>query len=282
MIRKQWFTILELILVLGVLSTLIVMSKSMFTNPNNDVLQSEVCINQISTQIEWFLNNAITGKWYLNGIVNPTTYTIKVLHTDSTRWNSINLYTDGNSTSDTNGELDDVFPSTWSYNVFENFWSPDRSAIIANDCQNKKFVILLSSIPTYSSDLDSHELEEGPIKTPPPKGLPPKGFPPTNELPTIDIITINKNLESSSDNPGWISLCNWEFPCTWTDDPIIAYTLTYRVCSNYNENTQIGDNNCIHTYSNRIDLATQSVKSNKCLGIDRNNNVCNKRSIDDF
>lgn len=66
---------LEMLLVIAILAIAIVMSRPLFQNPNQDIIESEVCINAISSQLESFFLNATLGKSLSDG-QQPDLYVI--------------------------------------------------------------------------------------------------------------------------------------------------------------------------------------------------------------
>ena len=51
-----------MLIILALLGIVIFMSRSLFTDPNKDIINSEICINKVSGELEKFLYNGITGK----------------------------------------------------------------------------------------------------------------------------------------------------------------------------------------------------------------------------
>lgn len=244
MILKKWFTLIEILLVLSILTIIFFMSRWLFNNPNQNVINSEICINEIAGQVEQFFYNAVTGREFEQWTIVPTTYTIHFNGEKNSLWNGVNLYVNWNSWANTNSELP---ISGWLYNVFENFWWRTRSSNNANKCNNNKFFVVFSWTNANTAFSST--------------------------------ININKNFTSTNGNIGWISIrqCAWS-TCT----NVFQQTIDFLICETakyYTTNDRLWPWQCIHTQSLIFDISTQSIRRNKCLGINRSNNTCNKRSF---
>ncbi|AKH32418.1 hypothetical protein XF24_00053 [candidate division SR1 bacterium Aalborg_AAW-1] len=235
MIIKKGFTILEMLIILALLGIVIFMSRSLFTDPNKDIINSEICINKVSGELEKFLYNGITGKKYDQNNSTPDSYTITILQTTYGERNQITLSTSGSDGS--------------QITVNDRWGSGFPSAISQFNCNPQNYVVILSG------------------------GV-------AGSLPTeYYFITINKNLQTSNESPGGFSICRGSYPCSGSNR-LSTYKLEYWVCTK--RNNQVDMSSCVHTYTNRFDTTTQSMKSNKCLGINRDTNICNQWSIDNF
>lgn len=69
MFKKSWFSLLEMILVIIIISILFLASRSFFQTPNKYLVDSEVCINTIQGKLSQFFYQGITGKdWTVSGV----------------------------------------------------------------------------------------------------------------------------------------------------------------------------------------------------------------------
>ena len=75
---KKGFTILEIVIVIGIISVLMVAFKNLFTYQKKELLYGESCINRMFGEINNFLYSAITSKWlYISGVtIYPQQYII--------------------------------------------------------------------------------------------------------------------------------------------------------------------------------------------------------------
>ncbi len=62
MFKKSWFSLLEMILVIIIISILFLASRNFFQTPNKYLVDSEVCINTIQGKLSQFFYQGITGK----------------------------------------------------------------------------------------------------------------------------------------------------------------------------------------------------------------------------
>lgn len=123
--KKKWFTLLELIMVIGIILILIVSFRNIYNNTNRDFLYAETCINKIHGEMNNFVYSAMTsrGLYIKTGTVFPLQYTISIFPT-----NKINLrYKNQNNTTGTYLSLD---ISSWSMEPFY--------------CKNKNYTTKLS------------------------------------------------------------------------------------------------------------------------------------------
>ncbi len=60
--QKKWFTLLELIMVIGIILVLIVTFRNIFQNTNKDYLYAETCVNKVYWDINNFLYSAMTSR----------------------------------------------------------------------------------------------------------------------------------------------------------------------------------------------------------------------------
>lgn len=79
--KKKWFTLLELIMVIGIILVLIVSFRNIFENNNKDFLYAETCINKIHGDMNNFIYSAMTsrGLYIKTGTIFPLQYTISIL-----------------------------------------------------------------------------------------------------------------------------------------------------------------------------------------------------------
>lgn len=78
-IKKKWFTLLELIIVIGIILVLIVTFRNIFWNTNKDYLYAETCINKIHGDMNNFIYSAMTsrGLYISTGSVTWTIYPLQ-------------------------------------------------------------------------------------------------------------------------------------------------------------------------------------------------------------
>lgn len=124
--RKKWFTILELIMVIWIISILIVTFRDIFNNSNKDYLYAEVCVNKIYWDINNYIYSALTSKWLYvswSWTIFPKQYTIKI------------------QPSNNEFSLDyKINTWTWTY-IQENL---DNQAMEEYYCKTNKYTIYLS------------------------------------------------------------------------------------------------------------------------------------------
>lgn len=75
----KWFTILEIIIVIGIISILLVAFRNSFQYAQKDSLYAESCVNKLYGDTNNFIYAAMTSKWiYTSGwIIFPEQYIIK-------------------------------------------------------------------------------------------------------------------------------------------------------------------------------------------------------------
>ena len=123
---KKWFTLLELVLVISIIAVIFLISKSLFVNPNQDLISSEICINTINGDLSTFFYEGITGKDQIDKItkisISPIKYLIGI---DSVNFQSrISLTAKGET-----GQVVNVF---W-YDIKD-----------INNCQTNKYKVIFS------------------------------------------------------------------------------------------------------------------------------------------
>ncbi len=81
----QWFSLLELILVIMIISILFLASSRLFSTPNKHLIDSEACINTVHGQINNFFFQSISGKDQLSwGITyEPNYYQLHITSTNT-------------------------------------------------------------------------------------------------------------------------------------------------------------------------------------------------------
>lgn len=138
---KKWFTLIEMALVIGIISIMFLSSQKLFTNNNQYLINSEVCINTINGKLSQVFYQAVTGKNQYNSwtstFITPDEYNIVVYNSWWVQESHIAFYAK-NSTSST--LIDNIFISwSWSsipscnansYRVilsWENIWSPTNA-----------------------------------------------------------------------------------------------------------------------------------------------------------
>lgn len=74
----KWFSLLELVIVIVIISILVVASRTLFTMPNQYLMESERCIAWLDGYVRQFFYHAISGKSLtISGdIIIPETYTM--------------------------------------------------------------------------------------------------------------------------------------------------------------------------------------------------------------
>ena len=79
-IKKYWYTLIELLLVIITIWILWAIFRNSFKPKNKDILYWEACVNNIYSDISSFINNAITSKNILswNQRVSPEKYYIDI------------------------------------------------------------------------------------------------------------------------------------------------------------------------------------------------------------
>ena len=79
-IKKDWYTLIELLLIVIVMWTLTATFRSKFEPGNKDTLYWETCVNNIYWDISSFINNALTSKNILSWVerVSPEKYYINI------------------------------------------------------------------------------------------------------------------------------------------------------------------------------------------------------------
>ncbi len=78
--RKKWFTIFELIIVIWIISILITALNRFSYDNKRDYLYAETCINKVYWDINNFIYSAITSKWIYTGnsVIFPENYFINI------------------------------------------------------------------------------------------------------------------------------------------------------------------------------------------------------------
>lgn len=240
--RKVWFhtsafSLIELLLVIIIILILFVASKSLFQTPNKYLIDSEVCINAINGRLSQFFYQGITGK---DKVINNTTY----------EPNSYRISFSG-------AKLIPIQTQTINLAVSEtgNTYYTDSNIIMD---------ATTASIPSCTTANYSVLISGSIFKN---------GIYTGSSFITI---LFNKNLTSSSDGRGGMTICD-----KWDCSNIFVAKIDYLTCKKTPWSSNINTGDCKHIFSNRFDTATQSVKSNRCLSISANTS-CQKRSIDNF
>ena len=85
-IKKLWYTMIEMLLVVILVWILWTMFRNSFKPKNKDILYWEACVNSIYADISWFINNALTSKNILswNERISPEQYYISINPNDNT------------------------------------------------------------------------------------------------------------------------------------------------------------------------------------------------------
>lgn len=239
---KKAFTLLELLMVLLVLGVLIQASRSFFANPNQYVLDGEVCINKISWELHNFFYNAITWKsqyksWLIVS-VSPDSYRFDFGFQKSKLWNTNNKIA---------LNIHDKNYMSWLeiQSIERNHKENIRNRSGFNiTCEDKRVVIFLSG-----GRIDD--------------GDPSKFY----------SLTVNKQVDRTNRNTRAIDIkiCD-EFGTNCERDNIFEFDLEYRVCPNDSSYQ------CIHVYTDRFDSRTKTIKTNKCLWVSKASGSCLWRS----
>lgn len=83
--KKKWFTLLELIMVIGIIFILIVTFRNVFQNTNKDYLYAETCVNKIHWDMNNFLYSAMTSRGLyistgsITGTIFPQQYVVSII-----------------------------------------------------------------------------------------------------------------------------------------------------------------------------------------------------------
>lgn len=140
--RKKWFTLLELIMVIGIIFILILTFKDIFSNTNRDYLYTETCINKVYWEINNFVYSAMTSRGlYIGsttGTIYPLQYTISIIPN-----NEIHLrYKDQNN-------------STWTYKKYDL----STGELIQSFCKSTKYTTKLSG-SAFSVTINKASLQD--------------------------------------------------------------------------------------------------------------------------
>ena len=75
----KWFSLIELVLVLWVVSMLFVITGRLFVPSNRNIVYSEICTNRLYGEVSNYINNGVTGRWLYSGTQRsfPDSYTIQ-------------------------------------------------------------------------------------------------------------------------------------------------------------------------------------------------------------
>lgn len=79
-IKKNWYTLIELLLIVIVIWILTATFRNKFEPKNKDILYWETCVNNIYWDISSFVNNALTSKNILSWVerISPEQYYINI------------------------------------------------------------------------------------------------------------------------------------------------------------------------------------------------------------
>lgn len=86
-------------------------------------------------------------------------------------------------------------------------------------------------------------------------------------------ITIKKNLQGSYQDPA-MTIEQYRWVSSLEPERLYKFDLQYLICPK-----NLDTDHCIHARSTRFNTTTQSIVTNKCLGIDRKHLTCAKRSV---
>ncbi len=226
-------------MVMAILGILFVASKQLFVNQNKNIIDSEMCMNKLEGKISSYFFNTISWK---------------------------KQYQQGTSVELTGDNI-------LNYNIFlRNDWGGDYSVFevwldIIDFTGNKQTVDLLRRGP--GTELPVQDI-----------GCSSKQFVVllswvvSNSVTTISLI---KNLQGDS---SLLPMQITKQSTLWwalTTVPISS-TIDLVVC-NRNADWSIIRSECTTTRSLRFEIATQSFKTNTCLGIDRTTNICANRTV---
>lgn len=81
--KKKWFTLVEIVLTISIMSILIFAMKPFFQSDKKDYIYIESCINKVYGDMNNFMYTAATSKWIASGNVAtdrifPEKYTIQI------------------------------------------------------------------------------------------------------------------------------------------------------------------------------------------------------------
>jgi hypothetical protein len=121
---KKWFTILEMVIVIGIIAVMMVAFKNVFTYQKKDLLYWESCINRMFGEVNNFLYSAITSKWlYISWVtIYPQQY---IINFDTTK-NAIILQYNGTT--------------AWTYKYITMTWAMAQNYY----CTNAGYQMFLS------------------------------------------------------------------------------------------------------------------------------------------
>lgn len=119
---QNWFSLAELVAVIAIVGIIIFWAAQINYKPQIDNQNAALMVNGIYSSIETVRNNALLGKWFLEGwaLVHPTLWTIKI----NTSWN---------------GNIVWYYSTGWSDKKFDDFKSSfinDASRIRELRCWN--------------------------------------------------------------------------------------------------------------------------------------------------
>lgn len=85
MTKKKWFTLIEMVIVVTVISILIFIMKPFFQNNKKDYLYIESCINKVYGDMNNFMYASATSKWLYSWTTRlfPSQYIIKVKNSNT-------------------------------------------------------------------------------------------------------------------------------------------------------------------------------------------------------
>jgi len=88
--KKQWFTLIEIMIVIIIIWTIFFISRGLFVSKDRDNLYAKSCLNNIYWELENYINSSFTSKWLWIGwnLVYPEEYYINFL--PASNW--INLW----------------------------------------------------------------------------------------------------------------------------------------------------------------------------------------------
>jgi len=153
--RKQGFTLIEILMVVGLLGILIISFKQAFQVPNKDITYSQTCINYLYGDINNYLNASITSKWLTNTsweLFFPDYYTLSFLPTTNDVLFKYQLSDESTGTRKSLN-LQTNMPWTRQCNKFNNNINISGDKIILNI---KRGLIQNTNIPSFNINVQGN------------------------------------------------------------------------------------------------------------------------------
>lgn len=270
----RWFTLLEMIAILAIVGIMIILSRSLFLNPNQDLLNSEVCIHTIGGQLNTFLYNAISGKKQTN-----TNDPHNPLLPDEYH---ITIKSEGNSTTNIINEQSIIFEirentsTSTTTPIISHRWNTTNNQHNSHYCANDRYSLVLRA--GTSSELS--EINAGT-----------RGLKSTWKESSHRIV-LNRNLKRTTHNRSGLQICKEDTnnPTCYhnksqTLSPSEPYFFEYWLCTPaqwwgaQRIQDQNSPNRCMHIATYRLHQSTKTLDTTKCLANSQQTRTCQQRSI---